>query len=185
MDPITLNRWVAGYSGAIADAARRRKKPCDRFWRTDETNIKVEGTWVYLYRAVNKHGKTLDFMLSERRNKPAVTRFFARTPEVNGLPRNIVLDKSDANTAGIKTINKVLTDFGSTIPIEMVRRKFLNKILEQDRRFIKRKTRPMLSFKRFVSAAAALACIEMSHMIRKGQFAPGLCPSKQFAELAA
>ncbi len=77
VDHTTLNRWVARYSGANVEAERRRKGPCDRSWRMDETYIKVKGAWVYLYRAVDKHGKTLDFMLSRRRNKPAATRFFA------------------------------------------------------------------------------------------------------------
>ncbi len=75
VDHTTLNRWVTRYSNAIAEAARRRKKSCDRSWRMDETYIKVKGAWVYLYRAVDKHGKTLDFMLSQRRNKPAATKF--------------------------------------------------------------------------------------------------------------
>jgi hypothetical protein len=94
---------------------------------------------VYLYRAIDKHGKTLDFMLSERRNKAAATKFFARALEVNGLPRKIVIDKSGANTAGIRAINKMLKRFGCPIPIEMVRRKYLNNIIEQDHRFIKRR----------------------------------------------
>ncbi|SLN39325.1 IS6 family transposase [Ruegeria meonggei] len=153
VDHTTLNRWVTRYSGAIAEAARRRKVPCDCSWRMDETYIKVKGAWVYLYRAVDKHGKTLDFMLSERRNKPAATKFFARMLEVNGLPRKIVIDKSGANTAGLKAINK-------------------------------RRTRPMLGFKSFNSASATLAGIETAHMIRKGQLTPGVCPFKQFAELA-
>lgn len=151
----------------------------------DETSIKVKGTWVYLYLAVGKHGKTLDFMLSERRNKPAATKFFARTLEDNGLPRKIVIDKSGANTAGIKAINKMLKGFGCPISIEMVRRKYLNNIVEQDHHFIKRRTRPMLGFKAFTSAAAALDGIEVAHMIRKGQLTSGLCPFRQFAELAS
>ena len=72
----------------------------------DETYIKVKGEWVYLYRAVDKLGKTLDFMLSKRRNKAAPTEFFARALEVNGLPRKIVIDRSGANTAGINAINR-------------------------------------------------------------------------------
>ncbi len=151
----------------------------------DETYIKVKEAWVYLYRAVDKHGKTLDFMLSPRRNKPAATKFFARMLEVNGLPRKIVIDKSGANTAGIKAIIKMLKGFGCPAPIEMVRRKYLNNIVEQDHRFIKRRTRPMLGFKAFDSAAAALDGIEVAHMIRKGQLTPGICPFRQFAELAA
>ena len=101
VDRTTLNRRVSRYAGAIAEAARRRKGPSDRSLRMDETyikvkGIKVKGTWVYLYRAVDKHGKTLDFMLSERRNKPAAIKFFARMLEVDGLPRKIVIDKSGA-----------------------------------------------------------------------------------------
>lgn len=101
VDHTTLNRWVTKYASATAEVARRGKGPCDRSWRMDETYIKVKGAWGYLYRAVDKHGKTLDFMLSERRNKPAATKFFARMLECNGLPRKIVIDKSGANTAGI------------------------------------------------------------------------------------
>ncbi len=185
VDHTTLNRWVTRYAGAIAEAARRRKGPCDRSWRMDETYIKVRGNWVYLYRAVDKHGKTLDFMLSQRRNKPAATKFFARMLECNGLPRKIVIDKSGANTAGIKAINKMLKGFGCPIPIEMVRRKYLNNIVEQDHRFIKKRTRPMLGFKAFSSAAATLDGIEVAHMIRKGQITPGLSPFRQFAQLAS
>jgi len=185
VDHTTLNRWVARYSGAIAAQARRRKQQCDRSWRMDETYIRVKGSWVYLYRAVDKYGKTLDFMLSQRRNKPAATKFFARMLEVNDLPRKIVIDKSGANTAGIKAINKMLKGFGCLIPIEMVRRKYLNNIVEQDHRFIKRLTRPMLGFKSFDSASATLDGVEVAHMIRKGQFTPRVCPFQQFAELAA
>ncbi len=123
LDHATLNRWVSRYAGLIAETARYRKRPTDRSWRMDETYVKVKGEWVYLYRAIDKHGKTLDFMLSERRNKPAATRFFARALEVNGLPRKIVIDKSGANTAGIKAINKMLKSFGCPIPIEIIRRK--------------------------------------------------------------
>lgn len=108
VDHATLNRWVTRNSCAIADAARHRKAPRGRSWRMDETYVWVKGKWVYLYRAIEKQGKTLDFMLSQRRNKAAATKFFARALEVNGLPRKIVIDKSGANTAGIKAINKML-----------------------------------------------------------------------------
>lgn len=103
----------------------------------DETYIKVKGQWVYLYRAVDKFGKTLNFMLSERRNKPAAIKFFARAMEVNGLPRKIVIDKSAANTEGIKDINRMLMGFGCLAPIKMVRIKYLNNLVEQDHRSIK------------------------------------------------
>ncbi len=101
-----------------------------------------------------------------------------------GLPRKIVIDKSGANTAGIKAINKMLKSFGCPIPIDMVRRKYLNNIIDQDHRFIKRRIRPMLGFKSFASAAFVLAGIEMVNMIRKVQFTPGLRPFQQCAQLA-
>lgn len=69
VDHATLDRWVVKYASQEADEARRRKRPLDRSWRMDETYIRVKGKWVYLYRAVDKFGKTLDFMLSRRRNK--------------------------------------------------------------------------------------------------------------------
>ena len=84
VDHATLNRWVTKYAGLMADEARRRKRPTDRSWRMDETYVRVKGEWVYLYRAVDKFGKILDFMLSRRRNKKAATTFFARALERNG-----------------------------------------------------------------------------------------------------
>lgn len=80
---------------------------------------------------------------------------------------------------------KMLKGFGCPLPIEMVRRKYLNSIVEQDHRFIKRRTHPLLGFKSFETASATLSGIEVAHMIRKGQFKPGLCPFLQFAVLAA
>lgn len=145
----------------------------------------MKGEWVYLYRAVDKFGKTLDFMLSKRRNKPAATKFFARALEVNGLPHKIVIDRSGANTAGINAINRILRSFGCPIPIKMVRIKYLNNMVEQDHRTIKKRIRPMLGFKSFVSASATLEGIEVANMIRKGQMTPRLCPFAQFASLAA
>ena len=141
VDHATLNRWVGRYAGQVAEDALWCKRPTDRSWRMDETYIKVKGHWVYLYRAVDKFGKTLDFMLSERRNNPSAIKFFARALEVNGLPRQIVIDKSGANTAGIIAINRMLKRFGCQIPIEMVRIKYLNNMVEQDHRFIKRRAR--------------------------------------------
>ena len=150
-----------------------------------ETYIKVKGQWVYLYRAVDKFGKTLNFTLSERRNKPTAIKFFARAVEVNGLPRKIVIDKSAANTEGIKDINRMLKRFGCPVPMEIVRIKYLNNLVEQDHRSIKRQVRPMLGFKSFKSAASTIAGIELVNMIRKGQSRPELRPFPQFCELAA
>ena len=124
-------------------------------------------------------------MRSRRRNKAAAAKFFARAMEVNGLPRKIVIDKSGANTAGITVINRTLTRFGCRIPIEMVRRKDLTSIVEQDLRSIQKRIRPMLGFKSFASAAATPDGIEVANMIRNGRFTAGFCPFRQFADLAA
>ena len=124
-------------------------------------------------------------MLSKRRNKAAATKFFARALEVNGLPRKIVIDKSGANTAGITAINRMLKRFGCPIRIETVRIKFLNNMVEQDHRTIKKRIQPMHSFKSFASASATLKGIEVASMIRKGQLTPGLWPFAQFGALAA
>lgn len=109
----------------------------------DETCVRVKGTWVYLYRAIDKLGKTLDFSPPKRRNKMAATKFFARALEVNGLPRKIVIDRCGAYTAGINAVNRVPRSFGYLIPIETVRIKYLYTMVEQDHRTITNRIRPM------------------------------------------
>ncbi len=76
VDHATLNRWVVKNSPLVAKEARSRKSSCARSWRVDETYIKVKGKWIYFYRAIDKHGKTLDFMLSEKRDLAAASDFF-------------------------------------------------------------------------------------------------------------
>ena len=161
----TLNRWVEKYTPLIAQEAQRRKAQTARSWRMDETYIKVKGRWCYLYRAVDKHGKTLDFMLSEA----AATTFFAQMIGNNGWPDRVVIDKSGANAAGLENMNLLLLLSGWCCLIEVLQVKYLNNIIEQDHRFIKRITRQMKGFKSFASAQATLAGIEIAHMIRKGQ----------------
>ena len=101
------------------------------------------------------------------------------------LPRKIVIDKSTANTHAIKDITRTLKRFGCPIPVEMVRIKYLNNLIEQDHRFIKRRVKPMLGIKSFASATSTIAGIEFVNMIRKGQFTPELRPCQQFCQLAA
>ena len=186
VDHATLNRWVVKYSPDIAKRVQFKKSLTAGSWRMDETYIKVKGKWMYLYRAVDKHGKTLDFMLSRRRDKAAARLFFRRTIETNDLPSRIVIDKSGANLADLHRINVGLKLSRTKQRIEILRVKYLNNIVEQDHRFIKKITRPTLGFKAFHSAAATLAGIEVAHMIRKKQFQPNnMSPFKQFASLAA
>jgi len=186
VDHATLNRWVVRYSPLIAKEAQRRKARTSSSWRMDETYIKVKGKWNYLYRAVDKFGKTLDFMLSERRDEAATTSFFTRTLGNNGVPERVVIDQSGANLAGLKNMNSLLMLNGRYRFIDILQVKYLNNIIEQDHRFIKKITRPMKGFKAFHSASATLEGIEVAHMIRKNQLASkGQCPFQQFANLAA
>ena len=152
----------------------------------DETYIRVKGRWMYLYRAVDKYGKTLEFMLYRRRDKAAARLFYRRAIETNGLPSRIVIDKSGANLAGLQRINVGLKFSRTKQRIEILRVKYLNNIVEQDHRFIKKITRPTLGFKAFHSAVATLAGIEVVHMIRKQQFQSNHTSLfKQFSSLAA
>ncbi len=108
VDHATLKRWVEKYAGAITEEAHRRKAPAGRSWRMDETYVKVKGEWTYLCRAIDKEGKTLDFMLSERRNEAAATAFFMKAIGNNGWPDKVVIDKNGSNTAGLFNVNCLL-----------------------------------------------------------------------------
>lgn len=186
VDHATLNRWVVKHSPQIAAQAQSRKRPTLGSWCVHETYIKVNGKWTYLYRAVDRDGQTLDFMLSEHRNLGAARLLFRKAITINGIANKIVIDKSGANLAGAQAINNILKITGSGKPIEILQVKYLNNILEQDHRFIKRITKHMLGFKAFHSASATIAGIEVAHMIRKHQFANyNRSPFEAFAELAA
>ncbi len=142
----------------------RKKRNIGRSWRLDETYTKVKGKWTYYYRAVDKQGNTIDFFLSEKRNKTAAKRFLAKAIKRNSKPSIINIDKSGTNTAGIVRYNKLKRK-----RIKIRRCKYLNNVIEQDHRFIKRITKTMLGFKSFVSASITLAGIEIVRMLRKGQ----------------
>ena len=185
VDHSTLNRWVVRYSPMIANVMMKRKRQPMGSWRMDETYIKVKGQWVYYYRAVDKQGDTLDFMLSEHRDEAAATRFFKQAIDNNGLPYRVIIDKSGANEAGLQNINIQLFLAGWLYLIDILQVKYLNNRIEQDHRFIKRITKPMLGFKAFYSAQATLAGIEVAHMIRKKQLSqPSIPAYQQFMALA-
>ena len=126
----TLNRWVVKYSPVIAAKARARKRPTANSWRVDETYIKVRGKWTYLYRAVDRDGQTLDFMLSERRDTAAARRFFKQAVGANSAPDRVVIDKSGANLVGLQCLNVILKFTGTGRLIKILQVKYLNNILE-------------------------------------------------------
>jgi putative transposase len=123
----------------------------------------------------------VDFLLTAKRNRKAASRFLRKAIGRNGTPEKITIDKSGANTAAIECHN-VEAEAG----IEIRQIKYLNNLVEQDHRAIKRLVRPMLGFKSFRSAAVTLAGVELMHMIRKGQLrtAGDVCPARQFYSLA-
>ena len=184
IDHATIQRWVVKYSPLLEEAFHRRKRPVWVSWRMDETYIKIKGQWYYLYRAVDKTGQTIDFLLTEERDEPAAKRFLTKAIRRHGVPEKITIDGSAANEAAIKSYNK---DYGTAITIRKI--KYLNNIVEQDHRGIKRITRPMLGFKAFDAAQSTLTGIELMHMLRKGQLADGveqgLTTAEQFYAMAA
>ena len=168
-----MNRWVLEYAPQLeAEVRKNHKKKVNGSWRMDETYIKVKGEWHYLYRAVDKFGDTVDFMLSKNRDKPAAIAFFEKAIGSHGLPEKVTMDKNGANKTGIDAINfQLILCFlcgFSLMQITVRQIKYLNNIVEEDHRSIKKITNPMKGFKAFYSAQATLAGIELHHMLRKG-----------------
>src|SRR5919197_289262 len=164
IDHATIQRWVVKYSPLLEEALHRRKRPVWVSWRMDETYIKIKGQWYYLYRAVDKTGQTIDFLLTEHRDEAAARRFLTKAIRRHGVPEKITIDGSEANAAAIRRYNR---EHGTAIIIRQV--KYLNNRVEQDHRAVKRVTRPMLGFKAFDAAQWTLAGVELMHMLKKGQ----------------
>src|ERR1700730_6007076 len=137
-------------------------------WRVDETYIKVKGVWTYLYRAVDSQGNTLEFLLSPTRDAEAAKRFFSKTLAASHTvePRVITVDK---NAASPKAFQELKADGTLAAPCELRQSKYLNNLIEQDHRFIKRLTRPGMGFFSFKTAWKTLQGFETMNMIRKGQ----------------
>src|SRR5437870_12533462 len=165
-------------------AFHRRKRPVWVSWRMDETYIKVKGQWFYLYRAVDKTGQTIDFLLTAQRAEEAALRFLKKAIRRHGVPEKTTMDGSAANEAAIKSYN---AEHGTAIEIRKIT--YLNNIVEQDHRGVQRITRPMLGFKAFDAAQSTLVGIELMHMLRKQQLEvgveQGLTVAEQFYALAA
>ena len=164
VDPSTINRWVLKFAPLLEKEFRKKKRIVGKSWRMDEMFIKVKGKWCYLYRAVDKAGNTIDFLLSERNNHRAAWRYLKKAVKRQGLPLKATIDGSRANRKGVQKFAEE-----TKADIEIRTSKYLNNRVESDHRFIRRIIRPMLGFKSFSSACKTLAGIEVVHMIRKGQ----------------
>jgi len=160
----TIQRWVVKYTPLFEIELRKRKRAVGHSWRMDETYIKVKGVWHYLYRAVDKENNTIDFLLTKKRDQKSAKKFFIKAISNNGLPEKINIDKNGSNLSAIKSYN---AENQTNIEIRQV--KYLNNIVEQDHRSIKRIVRGMHGFKSFQSASITLNGIEMVRMIKKGQ----------------
>lgn len=183
VDHSTVHRRVIKLVPLFEKAFRQHKRPVGKSWRMDETYISVRGQWKYLCRAVDKAGNTVDFLFRARRDKAAAQRYFEKVIDQNGAPETVTVDKSGANLAVLQAVNA-----DRETPIKIRQCKYLNNIVEQDHRAIKRIVKPMLGFKSFRCARIILSGIEIMHMIRKGQMnvdskAP-LSVAQQFYTLA-
>ena len=192
VDHTTIYRWVQRYAPELEKRSRPHLKATNDSWRVDETYIKVKKVWMYLYRAVDSDGNTIEFLLSPTRDAQAAKRFFVKAlystacsaPEARPLqepveeptaadpnptpsaPRVINVDKNAAYP-------KAIADFKAAgllpEPVELRQVKYLNNLIEQDHRFIKRLTKPGMGFFSFETAGRTLQGYEVMNMIRKGQ----------------
>ncbi len=129
VDHTTIYRWVIKFTPELEKPVRRLKRPAGKSWKLDETYIKVKGHWKYLYRAVDKDGNTVDYLLTAKRDRKAAKRFLCKAIKLNDEPTKINIDKSGANTAAINDYND---DEGTDIEIRQ--NKYLNNMIEQDHR---------------------------------------------------
>lgn len=168
VDHTTIYRWIQAYAPEIEKRIRPHLRPSNGSWRVDETYVKVKGRWTYLYRAVDSGGQTIDFLLSAKRDAEAAKRFFRKAlgqPHTMN-PRTITVDKHAAFPC---TVAEMKEDSELWRFARLRQCKFLNNIVEQDHRRVKRLVRPGLGFGGFHTARRTLAGYEAMAMIRKGQ----------------
>jgi transposase, IS6 family len=168
VDHTTISRWVQRYAPELEKRCRPHLKGTTDSWRVDETSVKVKGAWMYLYRAVDSEGKTLEFHLSAARDAQTAKRFFAKALGTSHTvtPRVITVDK---NAASPKALNELKAAKALPASCKLRQNKYLNNLIEQDHRFIKRLVKPGMGFFSFETAWRTLQGYEAMHMIKKGQ----------------
>jgi transposase-like protein len=168
VDHTTIYRWVQRYAPELEKRCRAHLKATHDSWRVDETYVKIKTTWMYLYRAVDSQGHTLEFRLSPTRDAQAAKAFFSKTlaaPHTT-TPRVITVDK---NAASPKAFSELKAEGAIADSCELRQIKYLNNLVEQDHRFLKRRVKPGLGFFSLETAWRILQGYEVMHMIRKGQ----------------
>ncbi|KRF53845.1 transposase [Bacillus sp. Soil531] len=168
MGHTTIMRWVHQYGPELDKRVRRNLKPTNDSWRVDETYVKVKSQWMYLYRAVDSKGNTIDFYLSKTRDHKAAKCFFKKALRSLHVskPRVITVDKNPAYPIAIEELKN---EKKMPVGIQIRQVKYLNNIVEQDHRFIKKRIRSMLGLKSFHTATSIISGIEAMHIIKKGQ----------------
>jgi transposase-like protein len=174
----TILRWVIRYVPEFEKRWNRRARPTQSSWRVDETYVQIRGRWHYLHRAVDKFGKTVDFLLRPNRGINDAQSFFrkALAARLPSWPRTITLDGNRASHSALRLLRRENYRWRKVLVRSC---RYLNNIVEQDHRAIKRRCAPMMGFKSVHNAGITLAGIELAHRIRKGQFhfGPGRCRS--------
>ena len=168
VDHVTLHRWVQRFAPELEKRVRRHLRPCRGPWHVDETYVRVDGQWRYLYRAVDGTGQTIDFLPSAKRDKKAAKRFFRQAlgRENTRNPRTVVTDRLKSYPGALREMKREgrLGRF-----VQHRRGRWLNDRVEQDHRRVKRRVRPMLGFQSFWTARRTLAGIEAMAMLAKCQ----------------
>ena len=166
----TILRWVQHYTPEFEKRWKRFARPVGGSWRMDETYIRVKGEWMYLYRAVDKVGKTVDFYLSRKRDVNAAKAFLRKAMKDERIPAKITLDAYAASHRAVADLKE-----NGELPkrVRVRTSKYLNNTIEQDHRRVKQRLRPMLGLKSFRTAAVVIGGIELAEKIKKGQFKLG------------
>jgi IS6 family transposase len=167
-DHVTIWRWIQRYAPELSQRCRPRLRMTNGSWRVDETYLRVAGKWTYLYRAVDSTGDTIDFLLSRKRDADAAKRFFQKALRSPNHPRPRVINV-DGNPSFPKVVEELkrTRELGRRCRCRPVR--YLNNVVEQDHRAIKRRVRASQGFRSFHSAWKTIQGIETINMIRKGQ----------------
>jgi len=167
----TILRWVIRYAEACEKRWRRYERPVGGSWRADETYSKVRGEWMYLYRAVDGQGNTVEFFFSRTRGVAAAKAFFRKALKHHGEPHSITLDGHEPSHSALRRMGmRGEFNFRGANPVKIRSCQYLNNIIEQDHRRIKQRCYPMLQFQRFYNAGKVIVGIELAQKIRKRPF---------------